>query len=209
MPSTCVLVCAGSYPGSSTTISYVLGGRLRTSKWPSKSVRTLRKIPTACDFSFTATWLAGRLPVFSSTVPEMIPSVCSELGSCALAVGAQITTVMLMKRKGRNPAVKYNFFTFFDLHSISTCCALLRCFLRRLGGWGSQFLRPRTATSDSHFRLRLWSRQRIAPFPPVTNRRVRGPMPGYMHRACHNVRQFVRCQSGRRKIPRTQLVSAA
>src|SRR2546428_6454300 len=29
-----------------------------SSKWPSRSVKTLRKIPATCDFSFTATWLA-------------------------------------------------------------------------------------------------------------------------------------------------------
>ena len=120
----------------------------------------LRKIPAACDFSFTATWLAGRSPAFRSTVPEMIPSVRSEVEACAFAVGAHANAAMVTKRLGRNPAARHNFFMFCNLLSISTCCALLGRSLRRLGGWWSQFVRPRTATSNSHFGLRLWSRQR-------------------------------------------------
>src|SRR2546430_7785326 len=138
--------CAGSYPGSSTTISYLLGGRLRTSKWPSKSVKMLRNIPSACDFNFTATWLAGRLFAFKSTVPEIFPSICSELRTCALAIGAQTTTLMLTKRIARNPDFSERFLTFCNLHSISTCCALLRHFLWRLGGWGGTH-----TAADCHF----------------------------------------------------------
>src|SRR2546429_1624531 len=129
-------------------ISYVLGGRLRTSKWPSRSVRMLRNIPAACDFNFTATWLAGRLFAFKSTVPEIFPSVCSETGACACAIGAQTVAAILKKRRERNPALRHDFFTFRNLHSISTCCALLRHSLRRLGGWGRD--RKSTRLNSSH-----------------------------------------------------------
>src|SRR5216110_517666 len=93
-------------------ISYVLGGRLRTSKWPSRSVKMLRNIPAACDFNFTATWLAGRLFAFKSTLPEIFPSACSEPGACAFAIGAQTVAAIMKKmkkRRERNPALKHNF----------------------------------------------------------------------------------------------------
>src|SRR5690242_16754452 len=90
----------------------------------------------------------------------MIPSVRSEVEACAFAFGANENTVTVTKRLGKNPAIRHNFFTFCNLHSISTCCALLRRPLRRLGGWWSPSVRPRSATSNSHFGLRLWSRQR-------------------------------------------------
>src|SRR5438445_13817708 len=70
-------------------ISYVLGGRLRTSKWPSRSVKMLRNIPAACDFNFTATWLAGRLFAFKSTVPEIFPSLLSNGELWAPTMGVQ------------------------------------------------------------------------------------------------------------------------
>jgi hypothetical protein len=127
----------------------VLGGRLRTSKWPSRSVNTLRNIPTACDFSFTATWLAGRFPFFKSTVPEIFPLGCSSVGSCAcaVAIGAQTSKLMLRNKVGRNAAFRHHFLKSCNLHSISTCCALLSYFLWRLGGLGE----PLRAAANSHF----------------------------------------------------------
>src|SRR2546428_8607030 len=99
-----------------------------SSKWPSRSVKTLRKIPATCDFSFTATWLAGRFPFFKSTVPEIVPPVCSAEGgcACAIAVGAQTIKLMLRNRMGSNAAFRDQFLKSCNLHSISTCCALLR-----------------------------------------------------------------------------------
>src|SRR5947207_13948281 len=111
----------------------------------------LRNIPAACDFSFTATWLAGRLPAFSSTVPEMIPSVRSEVEACAFVVGAHTNAVMVTKRMERNPAIKRNFLAFCNLHSISTCCALLRCSLGRLGGCRGQSV----TAANNHFQQSL------------------------------------------------------
>src|SRR5205807_1360153 len=120
----------------------------------------LRNIPAACDFNFTATWLAGRLFAFKSTVPEIFPSICSELRTCAFAIGAQRVAVMLRKRIARNPAFSEHFLRFCNLHSISTCCALLRyssgdLAVGRVNPHGRELPLP-TVT----FRLRLWSRLR-------------------------------------------------
>ena len=49
-----------------------------------------------------------------------------------------------------NAIVRHNFFTFSGLHSISTCCALLRFTLGSISGWWSQSERQRSATSSSH-----------------------------------------------------------
>src|SRR5438477_2721337 len=162
----------------------------------------LRNIPTACDFSFTATWLAGRLPAFRSTVPEMIPSVRSEVGACAFAVGAHTNAVMVPKRMGKNPTLRYNFFAFCNLHSISTCCALLRRSLGRLGGcWGQSVTAANSHFQQSFRAAVVVSPARIAPFTLDANRRVRGPMPQFVHCACHNAHHFIRCRSRRLKMP--------
>src|SRR5713226_1374376 len=102
--------------------------------------------------SFTTTWIAGRFLVFKSTVPEIVPVLCSLLEPCAFAIGTHTIAIVLRKRIARNPAFDHHFLKFCNLHSISTCCALSRYFLWRLGGWGRQSVRRRTATSNSHFR---------------------------------------------------------
>src|SRR6266481_1581607 len=81
----------------------------------------------------------------------MMPSVCS-LESCAIAAGGRRSAVILRRKKRieQNPILEDNFFTFCTLHSISTCCALLRFTLGSISGWGSQFERRRLATSNSH-----------------------------------------------------------
>src|SRR5260370_17497544 len=81
----------------------------------------------------------------------MMPSVCS-LESCAIAAGGRRIAVVLRRKKRieQNPSLEDNFCTFCTLHSISTCCALLRFTLGSITGWGSQFERRRLATSTSH-----------------------------------------------------------
>src|SRR5436853_464410 len=137
----------------------------------------LRNIPAACDFNFTATWLAGRLFAFKSTVPEIFPSICSELRTCALAIGAQTTTLMLTKRIARNPDFSERFLTFCNLHSISTCCALLRHFLRRLGGWGATHTAANCHFQQSPSGCGCGLASAALHHSPETNRRVRGPIP--------------------------------
>src|SRR5260370_42258211 len=92
---------------------------------------------------------------------------------------------MLRIRMARNQALTIKFLAFCNLHSISTCCALLRHFLGRLGGWGSPSVRPRSATSNSLLQAAVVvSPSPLCTISPETNRRVRGPMPQYLHRAC-------------------------
>src|SRR5438094_7760533 len=73
---------------------------------------------------------------------------------------------MLTKRIARNPDSSERFLTFSNLHSISTCCALLRHGLRRLAVGGVNPHGCELPLPTVTFRLRLWSRQRrFAPFP--------------------------------------------
>src|SRR5881392_2291389 len=73
---------------------------------------------------------------------------------------------MLTKRIARNPDSSERFLTFCNLHSISTCCALLRHCLRRLAVGGVNPHGCELPLPTVTFRLRLWSRQRrFAPFP--------------------------------------------
>jgi hypothetical protein len=41
------------------------------------------------------------------------------------------------ERIGKNPTRRFEFSTLANTYGISTCCALLRCFLGRLDGWES------------------------------------------------------------------------
>src|SRR5260370_18866548 len=59
---------------------------------------------------------------------------------------------MLRNRVGTNAAFRHHFLKSCNLHSISTCCALLSNFLWRLGGWGKPSERRRTFTSKRQFR---------------------------------------------------------
>jgi len=92
-PVSRALVREGSYPGSSSTmISYVLGGRLWTSKRPSRSVNTLRDIPAESDLKFTSTWPAGRPSACKRTIPEILSSPSfSKLLTCASAFVSRLS----------------------------------------------------------------------------------------------------------------------
>jgi hypothetical protein len=41
------------------------------------------------------------------------------------------------ERIGKNPTRRFELSTLANTYGISTCCALLRCFLGRLDGWES------------------------------------------------------------------------
>src|SRR6266446_10842964 len=92
--------------------------------------------------------MAGRFPFFKSTVPEIFPLACSSVGSCAwaVAIGAKTSKLMLRNRVGSDAAFRHQFLKSCNLHSISTCCALLSYFLWRLGGWGE----PLRTAANSH-----------------------------------------------------------
>src|SRR5260370_19613089 len=132
------------------------------------SVKTLRNIPATCDFNFTATWLAGRFPFFKSTVPEIFPPVCSSVGSCACAnaVGAQTIKLMLRNKVGTNAALREHFLKSCNLHSISTCCALLSYSSGDLADGGNHSCGGDQPVPTFIFGLRMCSRlRRFEPFP--------------------------------------------
>src|SRR2546430_16838014 len=90
---------------------------------------------------------------------------------------------MLTKRIARNPDSSERFLTFSNLHSISTCCALLRHGLRRLAVGGVHPHGCELPLPTVTFRLRLWSRQRrFAPFPRNQPSRARTNTPIYAPR---------------------------
>src|SRR6266852_8110702 len=92
-------------------------------------------MPATRDFRLTATWLAGRLSGSKSTVPDISPSVFSKLDTCARATGTQAMAMILRSRirfRGRLRGKlngRLDFLTLGNMHSISTCCALLRHIL--------------------------------------------------------------------------------
>src|SRR2546421_6175976 len=73
---------------------------------------------------------------------------------------------MLTKRIARNPDSNERFLTFCNLHSISTCCALLRHCLRRLAVWGGKSYGCEIAPPTIPFQLPVGARPRpVSPFP--------------------------------------------
>ena len=124
------------------------------------------------------TWRLGEpLCTAANTHFQQSFSGCGCGLACAVAIGAKTSKLVLRNRVVSNAAFRHHFLKSCNLHSISTCCALLSYFLWRLGGWGSHSVRRRTATSNSHFRAAVV----FSPAPLCTispgNRRVRRPMP--------------------------------
>jgi hypothetical protein len=139
-------------------------GRFCTLKWPSRSVKTLRKIPAARDFRLTATWVAGRLSDSRSTVPEISPPAFSKLDTCALALGVQTIDAMYRKKLRTRSGGKVARRNDFSTLDTSSCILTYRALLRGASGdlavagvnpCGREKLLPSLSP-----RLRSWFRQR-------------------------------------------------